>query len=151
MNRVHPLIQIPAAAGVPRLCSLFVFLRDHGGEPHSSPPTSTPNSKPRTLMQTRCAQGLIIAILSLLLGTSAFAATVTWSGSGDGVSWHQGANWSGGIVPPASSDVTISVPASNPTILFTSSVGVVQINSLTTSELMTVSGGTLQVAATIQT
>ncbi|HYF36743.1 MAG TPA: hypothetical protein VD994_15720, partial [Prosthecobacter sp.] len=54
------------------------------------------------------------------------------------------------MAPPAGSDVTISVPGSNPTIMFTSAAGTVQINSLTTSEKLTVTGGTLQLAMTLQ-
>ena len=102
-------------------------------------------------MNNRITSCLIIFLLSLLLQTHVCAVTASWTGSGDGTSWHQAANWSGGVVPPAGSDVTISVPASNPTILFTSSAGTVQINSLSTSEKMTISGGTLQVATTFQT
>lgn len=102
-------------------------------------------------MNHRLITCLLVALASLFMEAQSAAVTSTWTGSGDGVSWHQGANWSGGVVPPAGGDVNISVPASNPTIQFTSSAGTVQINSLTTSELLTISGGTLQVATTFQT
>lgn len=92
-------------------------------------------------MRTSAFFRLTVGLLMGLVAPTAIAVNVTWTGSGDGVSWHQGANWSGGVVPPAGSDVTIYVPASNPTIQFTSSAGTVQINSLTTSELITISCG----------
>ena len=57
---------------------------------------------------------LILSGLWLLV--SAFAsAQVTWTGSGDGTSWNDAANWSSGIVPGAAADVVLdnsSVPAS---------------------------------------
>jgi len=57
---------------------------------------------------------LILSALWLLV--SAFAsAQVTWTGSGDGTSWNDAANWSSGIVPGAAADVVLdnsSVPAS---------------------------------------
>jgi len=57
---------------------------------------------------------LILSALWLLV--SAFAsAQVTWTGSGDGTSWNDAANWSSGIVPGATADVVLdnsTVPAS---------------------------------------
>ena len=57
---------------------------------------------------------LILSALWLLV--SAFAsAQVTWTGSGDGTSWNDAANWSSGIVPGPAADVVLdnsSVPAS---------------------------------------
>ena len=57
---------------------------------------------------------LILSGLWLLV--SAFAsAQVTWTGSGDGTSWNDAANWSSGIVPGPATDVVLdnsSVPAS---------------------------------------
>ena len=57
---------------------------------------------------------LILSGLWLLV--SAFAsAQVTWTGSGDGTSWNDAANWSSGIVPGAAADVVLdnsAVPAS---------------------------------------
>ena len=57
---------------------------------------------------------LILSGLWLLV--SAFAsAQVTWTGSGDGTSWNDAANWSSGIVPGAAADVVLdnsSVPGS---------------------------------------
>ena len=57
---------------------------------------------------------LILSGLWLLV--SAFAsAQVTWTGSGDGTSWNDAANWSSGIVPGAAADVVLdnsTVPAS---------------------------------------
>ena len=57
---------------------------------------------------------LILSGLWLLV--SAFAsAQVTWTGSGDGTSWNDAANWSSGIVPGAAADVVLdnsTVPGS---------------------------------------
>ena len=57
---------------------------------------------------------LILSGLWLLV--SAFAsAQVTWTGSGDGTSWNDAANWSSGIVPGPAADVVLdnsTVPAS---------------------------------------
>lgn len=35
--------------------------------------------------------------------------SVTWSGSGDGKNWNDAKNWTGGAIPVAADDVTISV------------------------------------------
>ena len=80
----------------------------------------------------------------ILFSPLASAISATWTGLGDGVSWSDAANWSGGVLPPAGIDVTISVPASDPTILFAAAAGFVQMNSLTTSEDLTIAGGTLR-------
>jgi len=72
-------------------------------------------------------------------------SAVSWDGGGDGTSWHDRYNWSGDALPGAADDVVINV-AANPTIQFTSSAGSVSINSLSSDELMTISGGTLTIA-----
>ena len=92
-----------------------------------------------------------VAALLLFCKISALAASVTWTGSGDGTSWSDPANWSGNAVPDSGSDVTIGVVAGNPTIQFSAAAGIAEINSLNTSEPMNLSGGTLQVATTFQT
>ncbi len=51
-----------------------------------------------------------IALLGLL-GNTAFAATASWSGTGDGTSWSQGGaggNWSGAAAPGATTGTTSS-------------------------------------------
>ncbi len=90
------------------------------------------------------------AAVGMLMGVSiAVAAPVSWTGLGDGVSWNQGANWSGGFVPGPADDVTINVPASDPEIVITGADA--SVNSLTTSEILRVTlGRTLTVATTAQ-
>jgi uncharacterized repeat protein (TIGR02543 family) len=39
--------------------------------------------------------------------TAAFAATKTWTGGGDGISWNDGANWSGGTAPGSGDQVLL--------------------------------------------
>ncbi len=82
----------------------------------------------------------------LILGANAFASSKSWTGGGDGVSWSDKNNWSGGLVPDSSSDVTIGVIAGNPTI----SVAVVaQAHSLSSSQPVSISSaGSLTLGAT---
>ena len=94
---------------------------------------------------------LVAARLFLLFAAApALASTVTWTGGGDGTSWNSAANW-GGTLPGVNDDAVIPVTSGNSTVQFTSAAGIVQVKSLTTSKLMTFSGGTLQVATTFQT
>ena len=72
---------------------------------------------------------------------------VSWNGHGDGTSWTDRANWSTDAVPAPGDDVTISI-SGNPTIQLSS--GTQSINSLVTSNLVKITGGTLQVATTAQ-
>ena len=51
---------------------------------------------------------LLAALALLALTHAASAATVLWTGAGDGVAWNQAANWSNNVLPTASSDVVIS-------------------------------------------
>src|SRR5688572_5140666 len=70
-------------------------------------------------------------------------AAVAWTGAGDGVNWSDSDNWSGGVMPQASDDVTINV-AANPNVVVT---GNRTVNSLNLAEPLTLSGGaTLAVA-----
>lgn len=92
-----------------------------------------------------------VAVLVLFCKTSAWAANVSWTGTGNGTLWSDPNNWSGHVLPASGDDVTIGVVAGNPTIQITAAAGVVQINSLTSSEPINVSGGTLQIATTFQT
>ncbi|HEV8060442.1 MAG TPA: CARDB domain-containing protein, partial [Gemmataceae bacterium] len=71
--------------------------------------------------------------------------TVTWINPAGG-NWDTGANWSGGAVPGASDDVVIDV-GGNVTITHSSNV-TDSVNSITASDPVTLSGGTLTVAAT---
>jgi hypothetical protein len=70
---------------------------------------------------------------------------VSWTGGGDGTSWTDPNNWSGDAVPGPTNDVTIN-GATNPTIVLAS--GTQSVHSLTTSDPITLSGGSLAVATT---
>jgi RHS repeat-associated protein len=74
-------------------------------------------------------------------------AAVAWSGNGDGTSWSDPLNWSGQAIPTAADDVTIDV-ASNPTIQITS--GSHSVQSLTSNEALSITGGSLSVGTTAQ-
>jgi hypothetical protein len=73
---------------------------------------------------------------------------VLWDGGGDGVSWTDRFNWSADLLPTADDDVTINVESSDPTIVLSS--GTHSIRSLTSSEALTISGGSLALAADSQ-
>ena len=71
-------------------------------------------------------------------------SNVAWTGNGDGTSWTDASNWSDDAVPTASDDVTIDL-SGNPTIEITS--GTQSVNSLSSTDLISISGGSLSVAA----
>jgi hypothetical protein len=59
---------------------------------------------------------LIGPILATCLVGSASAVNYSWSGAGDATTWSQGANWVGGVVPPADSTTfQIALGTGNPT------------------------------------
>ena len=87
-------------------------------------------------------------ILALSPGT--FAASVTWTGAGDGTSWGDANNWSGNKLPTLADDATIPVVSGNPTIVVSTATGTALAKSLASSEPVNVTGGTLQVATTFQ-
>ena len=70
-----------------------------------------------------------------------------WTGGGDGVNWTDVRNWSTGAVPAAADDVTINI-GGNPGIQLAS--GVQAIHSLTSTQPLKITGGTLSVATTAQ-
>ena len=70
--------------------------------------------------------------------------SVTWTGDGDDDLWSDAANWSNDQVPGAGDDVTID-QSGNPTIQITSGSQVV--DSLTSLDMISISGGSLLVAA----
>ncbi len=72
---------------------------------------------------------------------------VSWTGTGDGTNWTNPANWSSDVLPGQADDVTISV-SGNPTIQLSS--GIQSINSLVTSNVVKLAGGTLQIGTTAQ-
>jgi hypothetical protein len=60
--------------------------------------------------------------------------------------WHDGANWSQGVAPNGSLDVvTIDRPVADPTVTYNGTTGTSQIKSLTSSEAIVLSGGTLEI------
>src|SRR5256885_6499516 len=70
-------------------------------------------------------------------------STVSWVNASGG-SWSTKENWSGGVVPGQNDDVVIDLPGA---ITITHSTGIDTIRSLTSQELVTLSGGTLHVTA----
>ena len=75
------------------------------GAPISDPART--NARPTSRAGGR-RSGRLAAIALLALTHAASAATVLWTGAGDGVAWNQAANWSNNVLPTASSDVAIS-------------------------------------------
>src|SRR5580692_1705752 len=69
-------------------------------------------------------------------------AAIAWTGGGDGVLWSQPLNWSLFRVPNSSDAVTINVTG-DPTIQFDSTAGTVAVQSLTVSDNLKVTGGSL--------
>ena len=65
-------------------------------------------------------------------------------GPGDGTSWTDASNWSDDAVPGSSDDVTINA-SGNPTIQISS--GSQSVHSLTSTDPISISGGSLSVAA----
>ncbi len=74
-------------------------------------------------------------------------ATVEWTGGGDGVSWSDPANWGGSLLPGNSDDVDINI-SGNVTIQHAS--GDDSIHSLHSTQPLTLSGGSLTVASTVE-
>src|ERR1035441_9644476 len=71
------------------------------------------------------------------------AATITWSGAGDGTGFNNSANWVGNKVPGASDDAVITSGAGTQVVV-TASVTVLSVNC---SKAFTVSSGTFAVTA----
>jgi hypothetical protein len=71
--------------------------------------------------------------------------TVTWDGGGDGRSWHDIKNWDRDALPTARDDVVID-SRDNFTVIY--STGNSTILSLTSSELISITGGGLEIDAT---
>ncbi len=71
-------------------------------------------------------------------------SNISWTGQGDGKSWTAAGNWSGNAVPGSNDDVTISL-VSNPTIRIES--GAQSVHSVTSTDPLSISGGSLAVAA----
>ncbi len=71
-------------------------------------------------------------------------ASIAWTGGGDGKSWTDPNNWSSHALPGSTDDVTIN-QAGNPTIQITS--GAESVHSLTSTDPLSIFGGSLSVAA----
>ncbi|MBC7834920.1 MAG: hypothetical protein H7Y88_07445 [Phycisphaerales bacterium] len=70
---------------------------------------------------------------------------VFWDGGAGDNFWHSPDNWSTDAVPTAADDVSISLPASSPTIIFDANSEIRSVRSLVTDESMSISGGTLSI------
>jgi hypothetical protein len=84
-------------------------------------------------------------VIALSLGLSVFAttaeaATVYWTGAGNGTAWASSSNWSSGSVPTATDDVVIDVRA------FVSLSGSTTIQSLTLGSSTAATSSTLNFA-----
>ena len=70
-------------------------------------------------------------------------SAVTWTGGGGDNNWDTAANWNTDSVPGSGDDVTINIAAN---VVHSNNV-TDSINSLTSTEPLTISGGTLSIAA----
>ena len=73
----------------------------------------------------------------------ALLSAVSWTGGGGDNNWDTPANWNTNAVPGAADDVTIAIAAN---VVHSNNL-TDSINSLTSSEPLTISGGTLSIAA----
>ncbi len=71
-------------------------------------------------------------------------SNIAWTGAADGKTWTLAGNWSGDAVPGSKDDVTINLGGS-PTIQITS--GTQSVHSLMSTDPLSISGGSLSVAA----
>jgi alanine dehydrogenase len=87
---------------------------------------------------------MIVLASTLLLGSAwcGLGQTKVWTGGGDGVSWTNAANWSGGTVPAGSYDVMITNGLGTSVVL---SSGNITVRSITCTKAFTLSGGALMV------
>lgn len=71
---------------------------------------------------------LTLAMFGLQAQTSKLsAATILWTGAGDGVSWNSSDNWSNDVPPTATDDAVIGGVGTNVTIQITSGVAVLSL------------------------
>ncbi len=124
-----------------------------GDCPHSASPCQRASARAsRSLLPIGAGLGLsargallLATIITLAVAPIASAITRTWDGGAGTLSWHDANNWDPDGVPGPADDVLIDVPA--PTIAITYSTGTSTINSLTSQENLTLSGGTLNISA----
>jgi len=74
-------------------------------------------------------------------------SAVSWTAGGDGKNWDDPLNWSTGTLPGSADDVTINIAAS---VVHSNPVAD-SIKSLTSTQPLTLSGGTLSIAAASST
>ena len=89
------------------------------------------------------------ASASALASYDHLLAPVQWTGVGDGVSWSDANNWSGGVLPGASDSVVINAATGDPSITIGSAAGTVKVQSLNSSRPLTISTGATLQATTI--
>jgi len=75
--------------------------------------------------------------------TTSFAATVIWTGAGDGISWTNLNNWSNNVLPTVTDDVLIGGVGTNTTLVLGGSFAV---QSVQCSASLSVSGGSLSLS-----
>ena len=73
-------------------------------------------------------------------------ATVTWDGGGGDGAWHNPLNWAGDVLPGAGDDVVLDRPGN---LTITHSQGTTFVRSIRSAETLTVSGGALMTAVSI--
>ena len=70
-----------------------------------------------------------------------YLAAVTWDAGGDGVHWSDANNWSSDVLAGAADDVTINFGSGT----VQHDTGTDTVNSLTTTNMLSLSGGTLAI------
>jgi HPt (histidine-containing phosphotransfer) domain-containing protein len=88
--------------------------------------------------------GLLAAVILASGCMPGFGQTRTWTGGGDGASWANGSNWSGGTVPGPTNDVTITSGAGSAVVISASDV---TVRSIQCTKAFTISGRTLTLTA----
>jgi RHS repeat-associated protein len=83
-----------------------------------------------------------------LLESRHLLSAVIWDAGGDGASWNDRFNWSGDTLPSANDDVMINV-AGNPTITYSAASGASTIHSLSVSNGLVITGGSLSVTTDV--
>ncbi|MBI5758610.1 MAG: hypothetical protein HZA46_08840, partial [Planctomycetales bacterium] len=73
-------------------------------------------------------------------------SSVTWDGGGNGTNWSDPLNWDGNVLPTSADDVTINFGSAT----VQHNTGTDTVNSLTTTNPFTLTGGTLSIVTTVQ-
>jgi len=83
-----------------------------------------------------------LPLLLVAWAAGARAATVSWDGGGDGVSWLDARNWSADTLPGPGDDVSITAPGA----VVTLGSGAVTVRSLNCPRTLRLTGGVLTVS-----